>query len=125
MTVSPAIVVLLFPLLIFIFGAFGSPASVVLLLGLDSSQGVWRFHVFEVVFSIWRFGDVFDFFIVVVVPVVFAPLVVIIVVLLIFIREIKLDPKLTFPLALNNKLLGRLVESQHIPAFIKLLDSAN
>jgi hypothetical protein len=94
-------------------------------LGLNSSQRVWRFHVFEVVFSIWRFGDVFDFFIVVVIRVVFAPLVIIIVVLLIFIREVKLDPKLTFPLALNNKLFGRLAESQHIPAFIKLLDSAN
>ena len=125
LTISLAIVLVLFPLLVFIVGTFGCSAADVLLLGLDSSEGIWGFHVFVVVLSIWRFRDVLDFFVVVVVSIVVVSFVVVIVVLIIFIREVKLDPELAIPLTLNNKLLGRFTGSQHIPAFHKLLYSTN
>ncbi len=125
LTVSSAILLVLFPLLVFIVWAFWYLVSCVLLLRFDSPQRVWGFCVFKFIFSVGGFGNVLDFLIVVVASEVLNSLVVVIVVLFVLIREVKLYPEPTLPFSLYNKLLGWLAGSQHIPTFIKLVNFTN
>lgn len=107
LAISLTVFVVLFPLLVLIIRAFGGSTADILLLGLYSSERVWRLHVFVVVFTVWGFWHVLNFPAVIVVSVVVTFLVVVIAAaLLVLIREVEFYQELTFLLAFNNICLG-------------------